>query len=68
MLVETVIPDALAAVGAPIVMPPRITVMMPTGIKLLPTVRTTEVEVVAPLLAIEPGLAMSELGVTPDAK
>ena len=62
------IPVALPLVGAPIVTPPSVTVMLPTGIKLLPTVRTTEVEVVAPLLAIEPGLAMSELGVTPDAK
>ena len=63
---ETVIPAALAAMGAPIVMPPRITVIAPGVIVLPPTVRTTELAPVAPLLAIL--LGPMTTGVTPSAK
>ena len=61
-----VIPVALAAVGAPIVMPPRVTVMAPAAMALLLTERTTTLEPMAPLLAIV--LGPLTVGVTPDAK
>ena len=60
------IPVALPAVGAPIVMPPRVTVIAPGVTVLPPTVRTMELAPVAPLLAILLGLMTT--GVTPSAK
>ena len=63
MLVETVIPVALPALGAPIVTPPRVTVMLLGGMAA-PAVRTTELEPVAALVNV----LVTGVGVTPDAK
>ena len=65
-LVETVIPVAPPAVGAPMVMPPRVTVIAPGDIVLTPTVRTMELALVAPLLVILLGPMMT--GMMPGAK
>ena len=48
------------------VMPPRVTVIAPGNIVLLPTVRTMELALVAPLLAILLGPLTT--GITPGAK
>jgi len=67
VLVETVTPAALAAMGPPIVRPPRIRLSTdPAGIPELPTVRTTAFAPVAPLLPITAAGTME--GVTPDAR
>ena len=71
MLVETetlsfVDPKPEPSLGAPIVTPPRVTVMLPAGMGLLPTVRTTSHELVTPLVIVLPLVKVS-LGVKPDA-
>ena len=66
MLVETVIPVALPALGAPIVTPPRVTVMLLGGMAA-PAVRTTELEPVAALVNVLVPV-VTGVGVTPDAK
>ena len=67
MLVETVIPVALPAFGAPIVTPPRVTEMLLGGMGLMPTVRMTELEPVAALVNVLVPV-VTGVGVTPDAK
>ena len=57
------IPVALPALGAPIVTPPRVTVMLLGGMAA-PAVRTTELEPVAALVNV----LVTGVGVTPDAK
>ncbi len=46
------IPVVLAGVGGPIVTPPRVMVMFPAGMGLLPTARTTELEPMDPLVIV----------------
>jgi hypothetical protein len=54
---------------APIVIPSNVTITELTGIILVPTVRTTQLIPVAPLLTIVDGSEETiVLGVTPDAK
>ena len=64
------IPAVLAAMGAPIVTPPRVTVRKPAGnvgpLPEPPTVRTTELVPVDVLLVIKAGTM--EDGVTPGAR
>ncbi len=67
-LEPSVDPKPEPSLGAPIVTPPKVTVMLPAGMGLLPTVRTTfhEVCIVCPLVIVLP-LVKASLGVKPDA-
>ena len=63
---ETYIPVEVPAVGAPMVTPPKVTVIVPLGMAAPPTVNTTDVAPVGALVLTELGAMME--GVTPGAK